>query len=223
VAIHQYLDVLRHLDPAEDTPARRQAWIDRCLMRTKELQDLIADWLALARIEGGTLLQERVKVDLTQVLLGILRSYREMAEAEGVSLEASLPVDQLWVLGDRNCLSVAFDNLITNAIKYNRPGGTVAVSGAASDGEIVVAVADTGQGIPEKYLPSVFDEFFRVKEDGAKKTEGTGLGLPIAKRIVSEMGGSIELESQAGVGSTFRVHLPAWRDEGDVAAAGGAA
>ncbi|HZT30045.1 MAG TPA: response regulator [Bryobacteraceae bacterium] len=211
VAIHQYLDVLRHLDQTSDTAARRQEWLDRCLARIDELQNLIADWLTLARVEGGTLFKERVKVDLNQVIREILKTYQQMAEAENVLLEASLP-DGLFVWGDRSCMSVLFDNLITNAIKYNKPGGSVTVSGTESRGEVVITVADTGVGIPEECRPFLFEEFFRVKNDGLKKTAGTGLGLPICRKIVSEMGGTIHVESEAGAGSTFRVRLPAWRE-----------
>jgi two-component system phosphate regulon sensor histidine kinase PhoR len=135
-----------------------------------------------------------------------------MAAGEGVSLQVALPEAPLCVGGDWNCLTVLFDNLITNGIKYNRPGGKVTVAGWLSDGEVVVTVADTGVGIPEKYRPFLFDEFFRIKDDGAKKTTGTGLGLHISKRIVSEMGGSLDLESEPGVGSTFRVRVPAWHE-----------
>ena len=210
-AVHQYLDVLKHVDAAGDDPARRQEWLGRCLARIDELQNLIADWLTLARVEGGTLVKERVKVELGRVIAGILKTYQDSAAAEGISLESHLPEDCLLVGGARNCLTVLFDNLITNAIKYNKPGGTVMVSGTESRGEVVVAVADTGIGIPEKYRPFLFDEFFRIKEDGAKKTGGTGLGLHISKKIVSEMGGAIEVDSVAGAGSTFWVRLPAWR------------
>ena len=73
-------------------------------------------------------------------------------------------------------------------------------------------LADTGVGIPDKYRPFLFEEFFRVKDDSAKKTPGTGLGLHISKKIVSEMGGTIDVESEVGVGSTFCVRLPAWRE-----------
>ncbi len=211
VAIHQYLDVLKHVDAAGDDPARRREWLGRCLARVEELQTLIADWLTLARVEGGTLVKERVKVDLGAVIGEILKTYRENAAAEGVSLESHLPENTLFVWGDRNCLAVLFDNLITNGIKYNKPGGTVMVTGSESRGEVAIAVADTGIGIPEKYRPYLFEEFFRVKDEGAKKTGGTGLGLHICKKIASEMGGAIEVDSVAGAGSTFWVRLPAWR------------
>ncbi|HYW48023.1 MAG TPA: hybrid sensor histidine kinase/response regulator [Bryobacteraceae bacterium] len=220
VAVHQYLDVLKHLDNTEAVAAKRQEWIERCLRRTEELQRLISDWLTLAQVEGGTLSKERVKVDLRRIVCNILKSYEEMASQEKVSFEADLPPESCLVAGDRNCLSVVFDNLITNAIKYNRPGGKVTVSGRLEASEVVIEVADTGVGIPEKYRPFLFDEFFRVKDASGKKTEGTGLGLHISKKIVSEMGGSIEVESRLDAGSTFRVRLPAWREEEDAKSEG---
>ncbi|HXK05302.1 MAG TPA: ATP-binding protein [Verrucomicrobiae bacterium] len=212
VAIHQYLDVLQHLDEAKDSAARRQEWLTRCLARIEELQSLINDWLTLARVEGGSLFKERIKVDLNSIVPPILRTYEQTAAMEGVALEAHLPDGDLSVWGDRNCLTVLFDNLITNAIKYNRPGGRVTISGNQSCGEVEISVADTGMGIPEKYRPFLFDEFFRVKDEGTRKTTGTGLGLHICKRIVSEMGGAIEVASEAGAGSTFSVRLPAWHE-----------
>ncbi|HTP31392.1 MAG TPA: HAMP domain-containing sensor histidine kinase [Candidatus Acidoferrales bacterium] len=214
VAIHQYLDVLQHLDEAKDSPARRQEWLARCLARIEELQALISDWLTLARVEGGSLFKERIKVDLNSIVPPILKTYEQTAAAEGVLLEARLPDGDLNVWGDRNCLTVLFDNLITNAIKYNRAGGRVTVTGSQSRGEVEISVADTGMGIPEKYRPFLFDEFFRVKDEGTRKTTGTGLGLHICKRIVAEMGGAIEVASEVGAGSTFSVRLPAWQEPG---------
>ncbi len=90
-------------------------------------------------------------------------------------------------------------------------------------GEAVVSVQDTGIGIPAEFRESVFDEFVRVKGEAAKKTTGTGLGLPICKRIAGELGGVIELDSQLGVGSTFRVRLPLHQPVLTAVAAGGAA
>jgi two-component system, sensor histidine kinase and response regulator len=212
VANHQYLDVKKHLEDTPEAAAKRQEWFDRCLKRTEEMQALIKDWLTLARFERDSFARQKVKVDVQQVIADILKSYEEMAASNGVSLEAQICENTCYALGDRNCLSVLFDNLIGNAIKYNRPGGKVTVSAEARDGEITAAVADTGVGIPEKYRQLLFDEFFRVEGEGAKKAAGTGLGLSICRRIVAEMGGSISVESTVNVGSTFRVRLLAYRE-----------
>jgi two-component system, sensor histidine kinase and response regulator len=228
-AIHQYLDVLKRLGDSTEVAAKREEWLDRCLARTAELRRLIDDWLLLAKSEGATLVTKRERVDLKPVLTSLLASYEERAREAEVELETKLPEPEYPVLGDRNCVAVLFDNLITNAIEYNRRGGRVTVTAHRQPGEMVVDVRDTGQGIPEEAVALLFEEFFRLREVGngngtgnedggengnrndggpRRKLKGTGLGLPICKRIVSELGGGIEVESKVGEGSTFRVHLP---------------
>jgi signal transduction histidine kinase len=212
VAVHQYLDVLRHLDDTEGAAAKRQEWLGRCLKRTEEMQALIRDWLTLARIEGAPSSRQWVKVDLERIVAEILGTYEQMAAASGATLSSQIPENTYLVRGDRTCLSVVFDNLIVNAIKYNKPGGKVTVSAESLGGEIVISVADTGVGIPEKDRPLLFQEFFRVEGEESKKTPGTGLGLAICRRIVSELGGSISVDSEVNVGSTFRVRLLPWHE-----------
>lgn len=211
-AIHQYLDVLRQVGDKPQVGINRAEWLDRCLCRTTEMQEIIDDWLTLARMESETLSRRRITVDLGRIIPDILRTYEEMARARGISLNAELHGDSYLVEGDPNCLTVLLDNLMVNAIKYNRPEGKVVVSAESKDGEVTVSVADTGIGIPEECQGRLFDEFFRVKDPACENVTGTGLGLPICKRIVSELGGCIEVESQVDVGSIFRVRLPARRE-----------
>jgi len=211
-AIHQYLEVMRRLGDTEEAQEKRREWLGRCLQRAEEMKALIDDWLTLAILESDSLFRERVKVDIRDIILRILASYEGMAAENGITLQADLPEDAYFVRGDLNCLGVLFDNLVTNAIKYNKPGGRVTLSATVEASEIVVSVQDTGVGIPQEYQEFLFDEFFRIEEAG-KRISGTGLGLPICKRIVSEMGGVIEVESQVDAGSTFRVRLPAFTEE----------
>jgi signal transduction histidine kinase len=213
VAIHQYLDTMRRMGDSPEIGDRRQAWLDRCLHRTREMQQIIDDWLTLAGVEGNCLARRKEAVDLGEILGGAVTGYEGLAEDAGVSVTLDLPDDDYRVTADRNCMSVLFDNLIDNAIKYNRPAGTVTVTAHREDGEIIVTVADSGIGIPERHRPFVFDEFYRVKDERGKKTAGSGLGLPICRRIVSEHGGLIGFESTVGTGSTFTVRLMAHRDE----------
>lgn len=207
VAVHQYLEVLQRLDNGEDAGTKRREWIERCLIRTKEMRTLIDDWLTLSQLEGGTLSRHRVDLDLRELLGHLVGEHTEMAAQEGIRLELA-PGPALPVHGDRTCLSVLFENLITNAVKYNRPDGTVRVEGSVDSGEVIVAIADTGMGIPVGDLPYLFDEFYRVRRSGGEAVAGTGLGLAISRRVALEMGGTIEVESTEGTGSTFRVRLP---------------
>jgi signal transduction histidine kinase len=209
VAVQQYLDVMARMEDSGQEVGNRRQWLERCLNRTQEMRSIIDDWLTLSKIEGGHLVHQGVDVELKAIVSSILESYEGMAANEGVSLALDMPDEAYVATGDHNSFSVLFDNLIVNAIKYNRRGGTVSVKGTKAPGELVISVADTGLGVAEEDLPFVFDEFFRGKPRGEKKTSGTGLGLPICRRIVSEVGGCIEVESEVGVGSVFRVRLPA--------------
>lgn len=215
VAIHQYLDVMSRMEGSGQSVQERRQWLERCLNRTQEMREIIDDWLTLAKIEGGHLVHQHGEVELKAIIGAILDGYQRLAATEGVTLAMDLPEERYTADGDRNSLSVLFDNLIVNAIKYNRPGGTVTVAGVKAPGELVFSVTDTGIGVAEEDLPFLFDEFFRGRDRGEKKTSGTGLGLPICKRIVTEVGGRIEVESKAGAGSVFRVRLPVAKKQRD--------
>jgi signal transduction histidine kinase len=151
----------------------------------------------------------RTRVVLAGILTATLAVHGEVAAAQCVTLESRLPEGDCAVSGDPNCVSVLLDNLVDNAIKYNKPGGSVAISAEVRGGEVELAVSDTGIGIPEQYRERLFDEFFRVA-NGDGKDGGTGLGLAICRKVATELGGSIRVESEVGAGSTFRVRLPAW-------------
>jgi signal transduction histidine kinase len=211
VAVHQYLEVLGRLGDTPDMSVKAREWIGRCLARTDEMRQLIDDWLTLSRIEGGSLGRQRADADLHDTLTHLIESYRPAAGERRITLalDAARP---LPVHADPTCLTVLFDNLIGNAVKYNRDGGAVEVVAERSDGEILVTVRDTGVGIPADALPLLFEEFYRVPREGAP-VPGTGLGLPIARRIALELGGTITVESTEGEGTTFQVRLPRRLDE----------
>lgn len=218
-AVQQYLEVLRRLADAPDVESKRDEWVGRCLTRIREMRGLIDDWLTVARAEGEALVGERSPVALAPVLERLVDSHRSEAEDAGVTVAVVLPPALPPVAGDRNCVSVLLENLLSNAIAYNRPGGTVTLRCRAEAGEVVVEVADTGVGIPAASLGRLFEEFYRVPSEGdASRPSGTGLGLPICRRIASELGGAIDVESEEGTGSVFRVRIPAFQD-GDTAPA----
>jgi signal transduction histidine kinase len=208
VAVHQYLDVMARMERAGKPVDDRGKWLERCLDRTREMRAIIDDWLTLAKIERGRLARESVRVDVRSIVSSVIDAYEDRAANAGVTLGVEMPDADCAVVGDRTCLGVLLENLISNAIKYNKRNGTVTVSGTRTPGELMISVADTGIGVSHDDLPLLFEEFFRGKDRGPAETSGTGLGLAICKRIATEMGGSIEVESQVGVGSVFRVRLP---------------
>jgi two-component system phosphate regulon sensor histidine kinase PhoR len=113
------------------------------------------------------------------------------------------------VAGDPDYLERAVSNLVDNAIKYTPEGGRIRVSAKSVGGEVLIEVADTGIGIPAEDVPRVFERFYRVDKSRSREMGGTGLGLSIVKHVVQVHGGSVDVESAVGKGSTFRVRLPA--------------
>jgi len=108
---------------------------------------------------------------------------------------------------DRDKIKQVIINLLSNAIKYNRPTGRITLSAEARPDELIIAVSDTGSGIRPLDLSHLFEKFYRARS-AERITQGTGLGLAISKRIVEAHSGQIEVQSQVGEGTTFRVHLP---------------
>jgi len=112
------------------------------------------------------------------------------------------------VSGDADALERLLLNLLDNAVKYNRPGGAVAVRTVRRGGEALLEVRDTGIGIPADSLPRIFERFYRVEKGRSREEGGTGLGLAIVKHVAQQHGGRVEVESALGEGSLFRVILP---------------
>jgi two-component system phosphate regulon sensor histidine kinase PhoR len=168
---------------------------------------MATDFLDLARLESGRTRFTREPVHLGGLVGECLEIVRPQADADQISLEADIDRTVEPVLGDRARLKQLLLNLLTNAIKYNRPGGRVVVRVRRDDQGLVLSVNDTGKGIPAESLPRVFERFYRVP-DLEGKIEGTGLGLAIARHIAESNEGSIRVESEVGKGSTFTVHLP---------------
>jgi signal transduction histidine kinase len=133
------------------------------------------------------------------------RTAPDIAEDAGVELKVTVPPD-LTVRADRDRLRQALANLVDNAIKYTPRGGRVDVSAHRDDGAVVIRVADTGRGIPERDLPRIFDRLYRGDE--SRTTRGLGLGLSLVRAYVEAQGGAITVESTSAKGSRFEIRLP---------------
>jgi signal transduction histidine kinase len=176
----------------------------------KRLNDMATGFLDLARLESGRMRFVREPIQLEGLIRESLEIIRPQAEAESIALKTKFDRGLPPVNGDRNRLKQLILNLLTNAIKYNRPGGRVRVLLHRQGDEVLMRVEDTGRGIPPESLPKIFDRFYRVPDQEAGIV-GTGLGLTIAKRIAETHQGTIEMESKLGEGSTFTLRLPAYR------------
>jgi len=145
---------------------------------------------------------ERARVDVRQPLAAALRAARPAFEAAAAHLEAAEHGRPLHTTGDVDMLERLFLNLLLNAAEALSPGGSARVEAALEDREVVVRISDDGCGVPPARLRRVFEPFFTTREDG------TGLGLPVARRIARVHGGEVTLESAAGAGTTVSVRLP---------------
>jgi signal transduction histidine kinase len=190
---------------APDAPGREL--VDRAVRRSESMLDLIDDLLRYSRLQSATVLDRFEPVELAEIVQAASDLFRTQAEEKQVHLEVR--AESAVVSGVRDSLTDAVNNLLSNAIRYTPAGGRVSVECGCQGGRAALAVSDSGIGIPKDELPRLFEEFFRGQN--AKKTvqHGTGLGLTIVKRVVDLHGGHIDVESEVGRGTTFRIRLPA--------------
>ncbi len=207
VAVKQYLDVLL-FSMRDQLPDKAVEWISRSQLRLAEMLTIIHDWLALGKIERGALCDKTASTDLAEAVNAVIRENQQLPAAADIAFETALAPDMPPVAGDAVSITMLVANLVGNAVKYNRPGGKVAVRSRCEGEHVLLEVHDTGIGIPESALPRLFEEFFRVRNEATQDIPGTGLGLLICKRIADELGGSIEVASKEGECTTFLVRLP---------------
>jgi two-component system phosphate regulon sensor histidine kinase PhoR len=163
--------------------------------------------LQLAREDAAEAPPARQPMRLDQAAREVGERARAIAEREHVTIviESAPPVT-IWANPQR--LRQVFDNVLENAVKYNRPGGSVVVRGWQAGEKALIEIADTGVGIPPQALPRIFDRFFRVDESRNSRRGGSGLGLSIAQAAAKSLGGELIARSELGVGSAFRLELP---------------
>jgi signal transduction histidine kinase len=171
------------------------------------LNELTTNFLELSRLESGRMPFEKEPVHLEGLLRETYEILRPQADQEGIVLEADIQQSLAPVMGDRNQLKRLLLNLITNAIKYNKAGGSVRAILTRQDHGVEISIQDTGVGIPEDQIDNLFDRYYRVP-GSESRFGGTGLGLTIAQRIVQNHAGRISVDSKPGKGSTFTIWLP---------------
>ena len=185
--------------------ADQKRFINHIHKDSQHLLALINEVLDLSKIEAGKVELQKEPLDIGAMLGEVLASIRPQCLEKSIEIETSVD-GPVWIDGDRIRIKQILYNLLSNAVKFTAKGGRVQIDGGPVDGFAEISVSDTGIGIPPEELESVFDTFHQVGAPGMR--EGTGLGLPITKRLVEQHGGRIRLESEPGRGSRFTFTIP---------------
>lgn len=205
-AVEGYLNLL-HDHTLGDDLARYDQMIHRSSLRLGQMRKLIADLLDMTRLESGAKKRSLEPLDLVEVAMHAIEAVRAEAEARKITLELKAPATLRMERADRCEMDMVFNNLLTNAVKYNRDGGRVGVTIEPQGGNMAISVTDTGIGMTPEETSLLFQEFVRIKNEKTRHVLGSGLGLSILKRIVDLYEGTIDVRSQPDEGTTFAITL----------------
>lgn len=198
--------MMNHPERVHPKDAKKLAAISSA---TAQMNRLVEDLLFLARTDTSvpTARREWTRVALDEVLKDLVDFLDPSAQTQGVTL-VTQGIVPMTLVGDAMQLARLFSNLLRNAVAYTPSGGTVTLSVARTNQVTIISVEDTGIGISKEQIPYIFNRFYRVDKHRARRQGGLGLGLAIAQSIAQLHKGKITIQSQVGVGSCFRVHLP---------------
>lgn len=200
--------------PAKDDPAAQERFLARMQDEVQRMTRLVSDFLSLSRAEAEERRKPVSLVDVTALVRMAVETLSPMAEAAGVTLQLTASDGLPLIPADADQLAQVFQNLIENAIKYDRSGKdvTVAIQKAApTDGDpamLQMDVIDQGEGVPPEYLSRLTERFYRVEQSRSQAEGGTGLGLAIVKHIVNRHRGRLSISSSVGKGMRVTVQLP---------------
>ncbi len=206
--IHEQIAVVLK-DLAGEESNDERLILARAKEKTSGLISLIGDLLDLSRIEAGAVYHEPKPVNIDVLLKNIVDFLDTRAKSRQQTLVLELPDYPLPSLTtDPLAIESIFGNLITNALNYTQKGGRIIVTAGLAENNLIVKVKDNGFGIEQAYIDKIFDKFFRVKNEKTRMITGTGLGLPIVKGLLNDLGGSVSVESAPDKGSVFTVSIP---------------
>jgi two-component system phosphate regulon sensor histidine kinase PhoR len=198
---------------AKDDPIAREKFLAIMQGQATRMARLIDDLLSLSRIELNAHLQPNTPLDLAPIVRQVADGLQTLARDRDVAIKVATPPDAMIVLGDRDELIRALENLVENALKYGAAGKRIDITlarGQTRGGtpEVRLAVRDYGPGIAPEHLPRLTERFYRVDVADSRAQGGTGLGLALVKHVLNRHGGRLAIESTAGAGATFIMHLP---------------
>ena len=200
-AIKGYTETL--LEGEMQDPSQLYEFLTVIAKHAERLSLIVQDLLSLSQIESNDFKPSLQPVSLKRLAERIIGIVSDMARKRSITLTLNIPEDIPKILADELLLEQAMLNLIDNAVKYTREGGTVTLSAQSKGSEVEVSVSDTGIGIASEHLPRIFERFYRVDKGRSREMGGTGLGLSIVKNIIEKHGGKVWAESELNEGSTF--------------------
>ena len=201
-----YLETL--LDDPDQPPGELRRILEIMERHSKRLNALVEDVLSLARLESPGIELNRSEVDLPELLHGIMRDWEKRFASKQLKSHLNFPGNLPRLSADETRLQELIYNLLDNAVKYSKPGGTVSLRAELAGDSVRISVADQGLGISPNDLPRIFERFYRADKSRSGEQSGTGLGLSIVKHIAQLHGGTVEAESVLGKGTTISVVLP---------------
>jgi two-component system phosphate regulon sensor histidine kinase PhoR len=202
-SIRGYTETL--LSGAKDDPKIAADFLKTIERNAQHLEALVSDLLVLAKLEAE-LPATKDQFDLMTVIREQIAARKSVLANRDI--QVSVECTDIHIQADRSRLTTALSNLIDNAIHYNRPNGQIRISAERQNGTLNLSVSDTGNGIPSEELHRIFERFYRVDKSRTRESGGTGLGLSIVKHAIESQGGTIDVTSKIGMGSTFTIHLP---------------
>lgn len=205
-AIEGYLQMILQKQFGNDIDGYQEI-TKRSIERLKGMRGLIMDLLDLTRFETGKVPSTPQQIDIRALATAAIDLHKPYAIQKDVSIRLHIDCD-VCLYGISDEIEIIFNNLISNAVKYNKPGGRVDISIACNGTAVTMVFEDNGIGIPGDQVQHLFKEFFRIKNEETKGIQGSGLGLSIVKKIVDMYKGVIDVASKAGEGTTFTVTLP---------------
>jgi signal transduction histidine kinase len=205
-AVEGYLRIMKEKQ-AGDNFDDYMEMIDRSLEWIKGMRNLILDLLDLSRMESGTKSRNMIPLDITDVARGVADSLEPLAIQKSIKIHLDSD-ENLYLNADRNEMEIIINNLVSNAVKYNRENGKVFIGVHKKNGFAEITVEDTGIGMTREETELLFRDFVRIKNPKTKLISGSGLGLSIAKKMVDLYHGTITVDSTPDVGTIFTVTIP---------------
>lgn len=198
------------LDAGDDIdPQSRRSFLQVIYNESDRMTHIVKDLLTLSQLDYGRMDLRLAELPVEMIVANIASAMMIEAKNQGLTLETSFQRPLPNILADQARMEQVIANVISNAVKYNRPGGRVEVSAFVEGDQVAVRVKDTGIGIPQEDIPRLFERFYRVDKARSRERGGTGLGLAIAKEIVEQHNGTIQVESQLDQGTAVTIRIPA--------------